>query len=63
MKERVIIYADEGKILTNGNEYGTQIFLADTDAKENYWEITEEEYRAVLIERGELEEQVEPTEE
>ena len=47
MKERMIIYADEGKVLTNGTVYGTQIFLADTDAKENYWEITQEEYDAI----------------
>ena len=29
MKTRTIIYADEGKILTDGEIYGKQIFLAE----------------------------------
>lgn len=53
MKERMIIYADEGKVLTNGEIYGTQIFLADTDVKENYWEITQEEYDEIIAKENE----------
>ena len=48
MKERIIIYADEGKVLTNGEIYGVQIFLADTESKEDYYEITVDEYNAIM---------------
>jgi hypothetical protein len=47
MKERKVIYADEGKILTNGEIYGKQIFLAEGVWSYNFYEITEEEYEAI----------------
>lgn len=48
MKTRTILYADEGKILTNGEVYGRQIYLADGVLEEDFHEITEEEYKEVL---------------
>ena len=44
MKQRIVIYADEGKVLTNGEVYGTAIFLAEGESADNYREITEAEY-------------------
>ena len=48
MKTRTILYADEGKILTNGENYGKQIFLAEGDIGFSYYEISEEEYQEIL---------------
>ena len=47
MKSRIVLYADEGKVLTDGNTYGKQIFLADGADPENYYEITDAEYEAI----------------
>lgn len=48
MKTRKILYADEGKILTNGEIFGKQIFLADGVSEDTFHEITEEEYKALM---------------
>ena len=48
MKQRIIIYADEGKVLTNGTTYGTTIFLAEGETADNYYEISIEEYEAMI---------------
>ena len=50
MKTRKIIYADEGKILTNGEIYGKQIYLAEGVSETDFYEITEEEYQAKMAE-------------
>ena len=47
MKSRIVLYADEGKVLTAGNTYGKQIFLADGADPESYHEITDAEYEAI----------------
>lgn len=46
----IMLTADEGKILTNGSVYGKYIALGKGDKAENYYEITEEEYRKLLEE-------------
>lgn len=50
MKERIVLYADGGKVLTNGRIYGKQIFLAYGEPAEDYYEITEEEYAKISAE-------------
>lgn len=41
---RKILKASEGKILTDGEIYGTTIFLAEGKSGENFYEISAEEY-------------------
>lgn len=48
MKSRTILYADEGKILTDGKIYGKQILLADGVSDLSFYEITEEWYQKML---------------
>ena len=48
MKVRKVLYADEGKVLTNGEVYGKIVYLADDEAESTYYEITEAEYEATL---------------
>jgi hypothetical protein len=58
MKTRKIIYADEGKILTDGTNYGKVIFLAEGTDESAYHEISEEEYNAILAEQEKAEQPV-----
>lgn len=50
MKIRKVIYAEDGKILTNGEIYGKQIFLAEGVSEGDFYEITEEEYQQKMAE-------------
>ena len=52
MKIRNVLYADEGKVLTNGEIYGKIIYLADDVDPTTYYEITDEEYTAILEEQN-----------
>lgn len=47
---RTSIKAKEGYILTNGEIYGTEIFLAEGMKAEDFHEITREEYEEKLAE-------------
>ncbi len=53
MKTRMILYADEGKVLTDGEIYGRQIILAEGRNADEFHEITEEEYEEILKEEEE----------
>lgn len=48
MKSRTVLYADDGYVLTNGEIYGKTLFLADSASASDFYEITDEEYQAVL---------------
>jgi hypothetical protein len=45
---RIKLIASSGMILTNGTDYGREVFLADTARTEDWYEITEEEYSEIL---------------
>ena len=53
MKQRIVLYAESGKVLTNGETYGTIIHLADGVSADSYYEITQEEYERILKEQEE----------
>ena len=52
------LIASEGTILTNGSAYGTEIYLGKNDSAENWHEITDAEYEAILKEQGLTESEV-----
>lgn len=48
MKTREVLYADEGMVLTDGAHYGKVIFVGEGKSAEDYHEITEAEYEAIM---------------
>ena len=48
MKTRKILYADEGMVLTDGTIYGTTIYLAEGRSAGEFYEISAEEYAAIM---------------
>ena len=53
MKIMTTLYADEGMILTDGENFGTTISLAEGQTAENYIEITKEEYQEIQAKESE----------
>lgn len=54
MTTRMILYADEGKVLTNGEIYGKEIYLAEGLTADNFREITDAEYEATQAAEAEV---------
>jgi hypothetical protein len=48
MKQMITLYADEGKILKDGDTFGTTMQLAEGKTAEGITEITLEEYEAIM---------------
>lgn len=48
MKTRIILYADEGKVLTDGQTYGTEILLEVGRTADEFKEISMAEYEAII---------------
>lgn len=48
--DRVKLIASEGMVLTNGDTYGKEVFIGIGDSSDNWWEITEEEYKKLTEE-------------
>lgn len=53
MKTRKVLYAENGKVLTNGEIYGTRIYLAEGQSADDFYEITTEEYAAIMEKQNE----------
>ena len=51
MRTRMTLYADEGKVLTNGTDFGTKVVLAVGMNAADWHEITEEEYKKIKEEK------------
>ena len=45
--------ASKGMILTNGQAYGKEIYLGCNDSPDNWYEITEAEYEAIISQESE----------
>ena len=55
VKTRTILYADEGKVLTNGADiYGKIVYLAEGVSEADFHEITEAEYEKITESQARL---------
>jgi hypothetical protein len=51
MENRKVLYADEGKVFTNGETYGKVIYLANGVSDDAFYQITDAEYERILKEQ------------
>ena len=54
MRERIMLFADEGKVITDGTNFGKTVILAEGMSADKYTEITDEEYKAEMAKRDEV---------
>ena len=52
---REVLRADKGYVYTNGEIYGTIIYLAKSVSKDAFYQITKEEYEKIMAEQMEEE--------
>ena len=52
---QTVLRASEGHKLTNGSAYGESVVLGVGDSPDNWYEITVEEYDAIMAEQDEPE--------
>lgn len=57
MIKRILLVADEGHILTDGEIYGTEIYLGEGVGADNFREIPFKEYENILAAREEAEQE------
>ena len=50
MRTRIVLYADEGTVLTNGKDYGTVVWLAEGESPDSYHPIPQAEFDAMMAE-------------
>ena len=48
MKTKITLIADDGRILTDGVHFGRVVYLAPEKSAEDWREISEEEYNAIM---------------
>ena len=53
MEKLTALFASEGHILTDGTTYGTAIYLAEDRNKDEFYEITLEEYEEIIKRQAE----------
>lgn len=51
MIKRIVLYADDGMILTDGETYGKIVALAIDKDEDDFYEITNGEYEEILKEK------------
>lgn len=52
MRTRIILYADDGMVLTNGDHYGRVVWLAEGAEPADYRQITEAEFETRMEASG-----------
>ena len=52
MKQRVILYAEDDKVLTDGEHFGKILYLAECASPDDYYEISQAEYDKILKEKN-----------
>jgi hypothetical protein len=48
IETRLVLRADEGMVLTDGNTYGRVVMLGEGRNENDFREITDEEYKAIM---------------